>query len=286
MSTSPPAPRVEWLKIRSQVEKDAQTMTSVELAAKYKTNRPAVHAAMARLGIEPKKAVIDWAAREEEVRNLATTMTAEEMAAHLEVPLASVYSVLHRYSIKSMRKPIPPKFCGGLPELKRLAATMTAKQLSEHFAISPATVAKHLKNLKVSCLPETRGRWANHIEEIKRLVSEGQTYDQLAQRFDCSVSLLRGLLSRNGLHIKQPMKSGPRNPKAPAPRKSAPKEIKQTKPAPQLTLKAAATVVMPETVKFTRLPFNPPTDCRFCNGTSPDRYQPALHGGATTSYRR
>lgn len=286
MSKESKPERFNWIDKRDQLAEDAKTMTCAEMAEKYGTYRSNIQAALYRMGIKINTKVVDWSLHVEEMKRLAPTHTVKDMAKHFNADPGNMYVVLRRHGIEPKYADRPPRFSGGLAELARLAETMTEQELAEHFAIARLTVRKHLKRIGIKCKrPGDSNTWESRRDDLTSKVAEGWTCEQMAEHYGCSVSALRNALSRIGVGIKD-VKRAERTKKEPA-KTAAPQsqQLKQTKPAPVQEPRRPVQIVMPENVKFTRAPFNPPPGSRICNGSSTTPYDPAIHGGATTSYR-
>lgn len=288
MTQEVPAQRIRWADHREQLAIDAKTMTNLQLAEKFGVNRYSMRKALERLGIEPKPSIINWSEKLEELKFLAKTMTYKELAAHFGVTPMGIYATCQNYKVTPQPPKRPERFFGRLAELKEKAPTMSATELAEHFGASLQAVRDNLKALKIECAPDKRFIWDQRTEEIKRLVAAGNTYEQLAGRYGCKVSTLRNAVWRMGLSVKRQPKSEAKQRPAPAAtqEKVQPVFNRRAAPAAGAASIKAAQIVMPENVKFISAPFNPPPDCRICNGSSTDAYKPSIHGGATTSYRR
>ena len=289
MSTTPSQPQMSWGPIRDQVAEDAKTLNASELADKYGVNRWTMRRALARLGITPVPGGVRWAEKLPEIREQAKTKTVKQLAAHFNTTPSCMYAVLNSYEIKYQSEPRGPLFEGGIQKLTELAKTMCAADIAKHLGVSDQTVRDHLSKNKISCLKSSKFRWDDRLEEIKRLAAEGLTCAQLAKHFECTNHAMYTLLVRKQIQVQKASRN-PQPAKTLAKREGsggqATRQRKPTTPKPQAMPKIAATTVMPDNVKFTRAPFKPGADARVCNGSSTETYKPALHGGATTSYRR
>lgn len=281
-------PRMQWLDMRDQIAKDAKTMSNAEMAKKYGVAKYVMRAALSRLGITPVSMVVDWSEKLDDVKQRAPTMTAQQLADHYSVTILTMYGVLSRYKINAVHQERAPRFSGGTEELAKMAPMMTEKELADHFRITALTVRKHLKRMGIQCKQlESEGLWQSRLKEVVTKVDQGCTTDELAQHFGCTVTALRNGLYRVGLKLKTAKRPRPKRAKKEAPKASTANPSATT---PQPTKRApekrkAPQIVTPENVKVTRAPFSPPPNSRICNGSSTTPYNPAIHGGATTSYR-
>lgn len=288
-------PYIKWSQMRELLETQAKTMTAKEMAQANGSSICAMRAALNRLKINPVALIVDWSPIIDDIRERAKTMNARQLAEHYKVKLASIYSTLSNYKIKAVSNLPKPKIC--LDDLTRLAPTMTNADLMRHFQISDEPLRKHLKRLGLASKKFEPGHfWQTRKQELKEKAAAGWTLEQLAEHYDRCPSTLRQVLSKFSISIRQANAQK----KAPIkPRKPKAKPVKQAKPKRQELLirrdnqaltpkepRKPPTVVMPDNVKFTRFPFKPGADARVCNGSSTESYKPALHGGATTSYRR
>lgn len=216
-----------------------------------------------------------WTEREAEIRAMAAVRTASEIAAHYGVPTNNIYPVLKGLGIAIAVRGRHEPVRNSDEKLRKLAATMTRSEAAQAMGIARRTLVKHLKRMGIDCVtpPTMLEQWQARRSEVQALVNKGATAGKLANHYGVTLNYMRNLLSSLGITAARQERQvvrAPAPPKAP----SAPKV--------PVTLPANARVIVPDTVKVTIIPFNPPPGMRICNGTSTQTYDPARHGGYST----
>ena len=174
----------------------------------------------------------------------AQSMSHKQMAEKYDVEYRTIETILSRLGIKTK------KLYGDLAEMCK---TMTVAQLAEHYGSSTNSVSSMLYQRKLKALPAERVELVYELDEQVRALAATMPGIQIAKELGVGYRRVRNACKRLGVtpakRVYEIKEKGPKPKRVHKPRPK--KELKQTKPAPKITPKQDAKIIMPADVKIT-----------------------------------
>lgn len=283
-STKKRLPKGYFATLRSEMEKDAMTMSNVEMAEKYNTTRAGISVQLTKMGIKRPTEDIDWTARKAEFLSMAKKTHPRAIAEHFNTTLSKVYATMKRFKVQALRTPRPFALDGKKSELEQMAKDMTQTEIAKKLDVHPRTVKKFIGRKGIECKTGQQKitMWDSaRKEEVLKMQADGMAPEKIAEHFEVGEDHLRKRMRMLGapLHGAAPIVKTPKaviakKPRLPALTPSLPGRVHGSAVYVPKPKRAPAQIIMPDNVKMTISHFNPPANTRICNGSSYERYDP------------